>query len=221
MTNMDVFSSLEQQVERGSLFTHTAIGRFSLRLHEVESFTYGLIDLLLAKGVVSAEDLSATVQVIRDQAVERGELTGTGVALRLDPEKTPGAPDVIVNCAERMPICHSICCKLDFPLTANEIETGAVRWDLGRPYYIRHNTQGYCTHRESESGFCGVYEQRPGICRGYSCAHDGRIWKNFEQMELNREWLEQNLSGNTGPRMSGAMLYQIQPAQAAGEAGPN
>jgi Fe-S-cluster containining protein len=190
-------------------------------LHEVESFIYGLIDVLLAKGILSSEELSATVQVIRDEAVKRGEAMGAGVAIRLDPDDAPEAPDVIVNCAERMPICHSICCKLDFPLTANEIESGAVRWDLGRPYHIRHNAQGYCTHRDSGSGFCGVYDKRPGICRGYSCANDTRIWKDFERMELNSEWLDEHLSGDSSPRMLGAMLYQIEPAPRAGEARPN
>ncbi len=218
MTNMEALSSLEQQVERGSLFTHTAIGRQSIRLHEVESFTYGLIDLLFAKGVLSQEELAATVQVVRDQSVGRGEATGAGVALRLDTEELPSTPDVIVNCAERMPICNSICCKLDFPLSAEEIESGAIRWDLGRPYHIRHNSQGYCTHRDAGSGFCGVYDQRPAICRGYSCATDTRIWKNFERMELNTEWLEEHLSGNMTPRMTGAILYQIEPAQGGEEA---
>jgi Fe-S-cluster containining protein len=121
--------------------------------------------------------------------------------------------EVKVNCGERMPICHSICCKLDFPLTAEEIESGKVRWDLGRPYHIRHGEDGHCVHRNQESGFCGVYEDRPGICRTYSCAGDARIWKDFEKMELNAEWLEEHLKGRDQPQMLGAVLYQIQTAQ--------
>jgi hypothetical protein len=38
-----------------------------------------------------------------------------------------------------------------------------------------------------------VYADRPGVCRHYSCANDERIWKDFENMELNHEWLDANL----------------------------
>jgi Fe-S-cluster containining protein len=193
------------------MFTHTAIGRSALRICEVESFTYGLIDVLLSKGLVLQEELGAAAEKVRTEAAHTGDAAGPGVALRLDPAES-GAATVTVNCAERMPICHSICCKLDFPLTAEEIESGKVRWDLGRPYHIRHREDGHCVHRNQETGFCGVYENRPGICRTYSCAHDTRIWKDFENMDLNTEWLEKNLRAKEEPRMLGAMLYQIQPA---------
>jgi hypothetical protein len=211
-------ASIERQLERDAMFTHTAIGRNSLRLCEVESFAYGLIDVLLSKGLVSQKELGVAAEHVRAEAVEKGDAAGPGVALRIDPEETP-ASAVTVNCAERMPICHSICCKLDFPLTAAEVESGRIRWDLGRPYQIRHEADGFCTHRNRETGFCGAYEARPGICRTYTCAHDKRIWKDFERMELNREWLDANLSGHTRPYVACAMLYQIEPARAAGGTG--
>jgi len=203
---------LERQVERASLFTHTAIGRCSIRVSEVESFTYGLLDALLEKGVLAAEDVKAKVERVKEESMARGEACGPGLVLRVDGPDGPQQQEVKVNCAERMSICHSICCKLDFPLTAEEIESGKVRWDLGRPYHIRHGEDGHCVHRNQESGFCGVYEHRPGICRTYSCARDTRIWKDFEKMELNTEWLEENLKGRNQPQMLGAVLYQIQPA---------
>jgi hypothetical protein len=129
--------------------------------------------------------------------------------------KTAEPVPVQVNCAERMPVCHAICCKLDFALTASEVESGAIRWELGRPYQIRHEADGFCTHRDRDTGFCGIYDSRPGIYRSYSCAHDKRIWKDFERMELNREWLDANLSGARAPKMMGAILYQITPAEGA------
>jgi Fe-S-cluster containining protein len=204
--------ALDHQMERASLFTHTALSRCSMRVNEVESFTYGLLDILLEKGVVTPDEIKIKVEKVQEEAMASGDSAGPGLALRIDGPDAAVQPDVIVNCAERMPICHSICCKLDFPLTAEEIECGKVRWDLGRPYHIRHGEDGHCVHRNQESGFCGVYENRPGICRTYSCAHDTRIWKDFKNMELNKEWLEQHLQGKEQPRMLGAVLYQIQPA---------
>jgi hypothetical protein len=35
-----------------------------------------------------------------------------------------------------------------------------------------------------------VYHKRPGVCRSYSCAHDERIWKDFDNMVLNHEYLD-------------------------------
>jgi Fe-S-cluster containining protein len=210
MSEATTLASIERQLERDALFTHTTVGRSAIRICEVESFTYGLIDVLLAKGLVSEEELLKAAENVRTETAEKGEALGPGVMLRVDPPETIGATPVLVNCAERMPICHSICCKLDFPLTAEEVESGAVRWDLGRPYQVRHETDGHCTHRDRTTGFCGVYDCRPGICRTYSCAHDTRIWKDFERMELNTEWITEHLTGQSRPCMAGAMLYQIE-----------
>ncbi len=210
-------AQLERQAERAGLFTHTALGQTTYRLNEVESFAYALVDLLLSKQVVSQSEVAAAVEQVRREMSERGEMIGPGLVLRADPPEAATRPATAVNCAERMHICHSVCCKLDFPLTQEEIEAGHVRWDLGRPYHIRHEEHGHCTHRNTETGSCGVYENRPGICRTYTCAHDERIWKNFEKMELNREWLETNLNGCNRPRMLGAVLYQIERAPATPE----
>jgi len=211
--------SLEEQVERASFFTHTQLSRYSVRVNEVESFTYGLMDLLLEKGIISSEEVRSKVETIREESIARGEAAAPGLALRVDGPEADQQAEVKVNCAERMHICHSICCKLDFPLTVEEIESGKVRWDLGRPYHIRHGEDGHCVHRNQESGFCGVYENRPGICRTYSCARDTRIWKDFEKMELNAEWLEEHLKGRDQPQMLGAVLYQIQVAPQQPSAG--
>jgi hypothetical protein len=209
--NDAALASVERQLVRDAMFTHTALGRNSMRISEVESFTYGLIDVLLAKGLVSQEEVGRAAEHVRSEAEGKGEAAGPGVALRMDAEVSQEST-VTVNCAERMPVCHSICCKLGFALTAAEVEAGQIRWDLGRPYQIRHEASGFCVHRDAETGFCGAYEARPGICRAYSCAHDKRIWKDFERMELNREWLDANLSGNTQPYLAEARLYRIVPA---------
>ena len=102
----------------------------------------------------------------------------------------PGPP---VDCAARMHVCHAVCCKLRFALSADEIEAGRVRWDLGRPYMIRHEADGFCTHNDRACGSCRVYAHRPTPCRTYSCVGDTRIWKDFERMELNTEWIAANL----------------------------
>lgn len=190
---------LERQVERGSFFTHTALGRNTLRLSEIESFAYGLIDVLLEKGVVSEEEIGKAAQNIRQELINTGEGIDSGVALRVENDRETEKPE-IVDCAARMHICHAVCCRLDFALSQSEVEAGNVKWDLGRPYFIRHDTKGRCAHLlNHESGGCSVYANRPAVCRGYSCANDERIWKNFENMELNNEWIAEHLY-ETRPR---------------------
>lgn len=97
--------------------------------------------------------------------------------------------DVEVDCDARMHICKAACCSLPFPLSAAEVESGKVKWDLGHPYVIRHSAEGFCVHNDRSTGSCGVYDHRPGVCRGYSCAEDDRIWLDFDNMILNEEYL--------------------------------
>jgi Fe-S-cluster containining protein len=115
-----------------------------------------------------------------------------GIAFRVDPDDP--APPVAVNCDERMHICHAVCCKLNFALTPEEVDAGTVKWDLGFPYMIRHGANGYCSHNDTATGRCTNYANRPGVCHRYSCAHDPRIWKDFDAMILNEDWIRANLT---------------------------
>jgi Fe-S-cluster containining protein len=207
---------LEQQVERGALHTHSALGRTSLRAAETESFLYGLLDVLLAKGVVSQEEIATAVQRTRAEMEARGEATEPGAALRLDSPEEAERATAHVDCAARMHVCHAICCKLDFALSAEEVEAGDVKWDLGRPYFIRHEADGRCHHSDRDSGKCGAYEHRPIPCKNYSCAGDHRIWKDFERMELHTEWLDEHLTSASRPRAVHLRLVSSSPSTPKG-----
>jgi Fe-S-cluster containining protein len=98
------------------------------------------------------------------------------------------------NCEERLHICKAVCCRLQFALSVEEIESGQMKWELGKPYYNRHHEHGYCHQMNLEKKCCSIYENRPSVCRKYSCANDKRIWKDFENMELNQEWIDENLT---------------------------
>jgi Fe-S-cluster containining protein len=190
----DPLDELDRQVERASLFTHASFDRIAMRASSIQAELHELVEVLRDKGVLDAGDLPSPGPAV-PQAVEAQEgPSGPGwPAIALRGEGAVAEPAVEVNCAERMHVCHAVCCKLSFPLTAPEVDAGKVRFDLGFPYFIRHNADGYCTHNDRATGFCGVYQDRPGICSHYSCAGDERIWKDFEAMELNHEWLDANL----------------------------
>jgi Fe-S-cluster containining protein len=196
----DPVDELARQVERASLFNHASLDRVASRASGIESKLDELVDLLREKGIVADTELGGPAPeapAVRSDAAVREEpaapapVPWPSFALRAG-GGTP-KPAREVNCAERMHVCHAVCCKLNFALTAEEVDAGKVRFDVGFPYMIRHDSDGYCTHNDRSSGSCGVYADRPGICRHYSCAGDERIWKDFESMELNHEWLDANL----------------------------
>jgi Fe-S-cluster containining protein len=194
----DPLRELERQVERGNLFAHSVMTDTVRRANENEAIVNGLVDLLIQHKVVDSDELLAVVNNVRTQIAEAGEAASVGVAVRVDKPGQSGTPTVPVNCEERIPYCKAVCCRLRFALSVEEIEDGPLKWDLGRPYYNRQGPDGYCQQCHSETKACGVYEQRPTVCRQYSCAGDTRIWNDFEAMEINQEWIDENL-GPDGP----------------------
>jgi Fe-S-cluster containining protein len=196
---------LERQIERGSFFTHTALSENAALLTELQSFTFGLIDTLIQRGIITEEEVTQAVDKVRKQMEANGEVDIPRIALRIDRKRNEEDIFSPVDCAERIQTCKGICCKLSFALSRAEIEEGWVKWDLGRPYFIRQEKDGYCTHHDVETHRCGIYENRPDVCRGYICANDHRIWKDFQKIDLNREWLDANLSGAIEPRMEAFM----------------
>jgi len=207
-----VVEDLNRQVERASLFAHTALGESFSRIGESESLLHGLVDVLLAKGCVTEDELTVAVDNVRAELIRRGELSGPGVMVSIDTGEGSDPENVEIDCGARMHICKAVCCRLDFALTVAEVEKAEIKWDLGRPYFIRHGADGRCIHNDHGSCGCNVYSDRPGVCRRYSCAKDSRIWKNFEQMALNTEWIEQHLGTSGSPRVARAYLHEAIPS---------
>jgi len=88
-------------------------------------------------------------------------------------------PDI--DCGALIHLCKGRCCRLWFLLSSQDLEEGVVRWNPARPYQIRQGADGYCTHSDTSSRSCGVYAQRPALCRAYDCRGDARIWSDFEK----------------------------------------
>ena len=185
MEQPDPLRELERQTERGNLFAHAVLSEQANRADQNEAIIRGLVELLVQNKVVGADELREAVDAVRTQ-------TGVGIVIRVDDE---GPDDAFkpVDCETRLPICKAVCCRLRFPLSVEEVESGAMRWDLGRPYFNRQGEDGYCHQCDGETHACGVYEARPAPCREYSCKGDTRIWKDFDAMVLNEEWIAETL----------------------------
>jgi Fe-S-cluster containining protein len=185
---------IDRNDERGNLFVHTVLAEQAMRVNENEAMLNGLVDVLVQRQLIQPEELMKAVQSARTEAAETGQLATVGVAIRIDGDDA-GKLYALVNCEHRLPVCKAVCCRLQFALSVEEIESGRMKWDLGRPYYNRRASDGYCHQIDREKLCCSVYWKRPSVCRKYSCAGDTRIWKDFEAMELNQEWIDANLGG--------------------------
>lgn len=188
---------LERQVERGAMFTQAVFQKSFTRLSTVEAVVWELVETLVDKGVVAPAELPGASSA-RDeaearaaQAAEPSTLPWPAVAVRVDPPEPKESEPV--DCAARIPVCHGVCCRLKFALSQQEIERGVVKWDIGHPYVIRQDSNGYCTHNAGGSHACTIYDDRPQLCRDYSCRHDQRIWTDFDAMVLNQEWIDEHL----------------------------
>ncbi|RKQ90653.1 putative zinc- or iron-chelating protein [Solirubrobacter pauli] len=190
---MDRLDELERQVEGGNLFAHSALTEHAGRLNEAAALMNGLVGLLIQRGLVDGEELLGIVESAREAAEQAGQHATLGVMVRKDRPDQLG-PGKDVDCATRLPHCRGACCSFHFPLSVEEIERGGpLKWDLARPYYNRHNANGYC-HKLDEAHGCTIYDERPSVCRQYSCVNDTRIWKDFDAMIPNTEWLDENFS---------------------------
>jgi Fe-S-cluster containining protein len=211
----DPVEELSFQMERGSQMVQASLNNVFRRLAVLDEIVGEVVEALAANDLVEPGQVPAAIRaygVAGPTAGADGEGRVSGPAMEPDddgegddpfrwPAVVLGANDDTgtgkpVDCAARLKVCHAVCCMLKFALTTGEVEAGVVKWDIGHPYLIRGDRDGYCVHNASDGG-CTVYEDRPGVCRRYSCADDARIWKDFDGMVLNAEWIDTHLP-NTG-----------------------
>ena len=210
---------LRNDVAAGLMYAHGRENANTSKVLEVASFSYALIELLMERGVISVEELDERKRQVGQRLTEKFAEKGMGVALTNDEQdKYAYESSVEIDCDSRLALCRGACCRLSFALTVQDLEEGSVKWDLGRPYMIRHDEDGYCHHIERTSKRCGLYEQRPVVCRAYDCRKDKRIWEDFENRVVSP-----NLENLFPPRAAaegGQTLYQLTrtPAPNAGQA---
>jgi Fe-S-cluster containining protein len=210
------FEKLRNDVAAGLMYAHGRENANTSKVLEVASFSYALIELLMERGLISVEELDERKKQVGQRLAEKFMEKGMGVALTNDEQdKYAYEGSVEIDCESRMALCRGACCRLSFALTVQDLEEGRVKWDLGRPYMIRHDEDGYCHHVERTSKRCQVYANRPVVCRAYDCRKDKRIWEDFENRVVSPD-----LEKLFPPRIAaedGQTLYQLTrtPAQTA------
>ena len=187
---------LREEIAEGLLYAHSRANANTSKTLEVASFAYALIELLIERELISVEELDERKRQVGQRLVEKFVEKGMGVALTKDEQDKYGYEgEVQIDCENRLHLCRGACCKLSFALSVQDLEEGTVKWDLGHPYMIRRGADGYCHHLERGGCRCGVYAQRPIVCRAYDCRKDKRIWADFARQLVSPE-LEGLLNGH-------------------------
>lgn len=170
-------SERDADLEAGLRFMHVLGMQTKLDVSDTIARVEGLIEELVSRGVISLRGFEERVAKSR---AEESERTAKQAAVAVGPsvdKYTLQSPDV--PCAELLPLCKARCCRLDFPLSFQDLDEGVVRWNYARPYHIRKREDGRCVHGDPTTGACGVYQHRPAICRTYDCRTDTRVWSDY------------------------------------------
>ena len=176
------------EIAGGLLYCHSRLNSNTSKLLESASFLYALIEVLAEKGLVQIDELEDKKREVATRLLDSFLDRGMGVAMHEDErDKYNFSETVEIDCASRVHLCHAACCRMSFALSQQDVEEGVVKWDLGRPYLIAQDSDGYCRHLDRESNRCTVREQRPLPCRGYDCRQDKRVWVDFENRIINPE----------------------------------
>lgn len=183
-----------REVELGFMFDHSLMSQTARQALSGSATALALAQLLTELGVIDehafAERRSAIVAELRQEA----EQDGLGLYLNHSVEDKYALTDLPqIDCSDRVRLCKAACCTYRFPLARQDVEEGVLQWELGRPYWNRQDSTGYCVHNDPAGRGCRVYDQRPAPCRVFDCRQDERIWTDFDGMVINPE-LEQNLA---------------------------
>ncbi len=184
-------NQLRQEIAEGLLYTHARLSENTKTTLEAASFLYGLIELLSEKGLLSIEELDERKLEVAKRLVKKNRNKGVGILLQ-DPEydKYTFKDEAEIDCENRVHLCKAACCRLPFALSKQDIREGIVHWDLGQPYIIAQENDGYCIHLERSCWRCTVHANRPVPCRAYDCRKDNKIWLDFENKIINPDILK-------------------------------
>lgn len=174
--------------------------------HDDAVLLRALVEVLIAKGLVSLNELDRRRAMVDPSLTE--ERSAGYVLPTLHPTSTRGpAPTQSMNCAERHAECASACCSMfNVYLNAEEVQSGRFRWDLAEPYRLLRQPDGACVYLDRETRHCAIWDQRPAVCREYTCASDQRVWRDFPGHIVSEHVLSQRAreAGLRAQRRQGA-----------------
>jgi len=178
----DTLGTLRQEIVRGLLYIHSRLDVNTDETLEARSLVVALVDMLVAKGLITTEEMENARQTEAARLATECGAKGFGVVLQTAVEdKYATDEEIVIDCAGRVAFCRAACCRLGFALSRQDVKEGVVRWDMEKPYLIARSADGSCAHLDRPSLGCSVWTHRPAPCRAFDCRRDRRIWLDFEK----------------------------------------
>lgn len=166
------------EVERGLRFSHVMMSVTQDQSNEAVAYVQALADVLVAKGILTHEELEAPIENARK---EIAQIMMPRVRLMDMGDKYSDSTSVDIDCASLIHLCRGRCCSFKFFLSKQDLDEGVARWDYGNPYWIKQARDGYCVHSDVQTRACAIHAKRPHVCRQFDCRKDKRIWIDFER----------------------------------------
>jgi hypothetical protein len=172
MEGEEIYRALGTVLERATAAEQRSDDKVAALLETVDL----LVRVLVGRGVLN-EGHQRLLAKVRERA--QPERPKVRLRLYVDKYQMPNSP---VDCEKRIPICRARCCSFTVEMSKQDLDEGLLLWEIERPYVLRREADGLCSHLDRGTRSCGVYQNRPAACRTYDCRNDERIWLDFEKM---------------------------------------
>jgi Fe-S-cluster containining protein len=170
----------DPEVVRALVHVHDKLALGLTKNQELAAHVYALTEALIAAGLVKLDEIEERKVRAAELMMESARAHWEGAEILDDTTDKYTVDGPAIDCAARIHLCGAACCRLHFHLSRQDLEEAVVRWDVGRPYRIRHRTDGTCHHCDSTTKACDIHAQRPLVCRRFDCRGDARIWEDFD-----------------------------------------
>jgi Fe-S-cluster containining protein len=181
----EAMEGVRGEVVEGLRYVHYQLGANTGKVLEVSSFLYALTELLIEKGIITEEELNERKIAVAERLVKKFRELGMGAVFQEKEQDKYGFDEVQIDCESRRQLCKAACCKMSFALARQDIEERTVKWDLGHPYMIAKEEDGYCVHIDKTGYRCKIWKNRPVPCRGFDCRNDKRLCLDCDKMIVN------------------------------------
>ena len=87
------------------------------------------------------------------------------------------------SCADARPFCRGHCCSLKGTYLSPEEAASGQYEAYPDPenglMELRKESDGFCIYFDRDTRTCGIYENRPGVCRDFHCSQGAGVrgWK--------------------------------------------